>query len=307
MYSAAILEVLIASPSDTIAQRTIIRQAVFDWNASNARAFGMVLLPVLWETHSFPGLDGRPQGMINKQIVNDADILIATFWTRLGSPTGEADSGTVEEIARFRTDGRPVHIYFCETPVAPLSTDTAQVAAIRSYRDEISQAGLFSSYSTDDELRYKVRDDLTRRIHDMQQAGLVDRSSTTTTEHISDSDRAHATEAESVNPLEAMRAELQGYGARWETRYQGLDDYSVDSPHDLMHEVSAVLLDLIRRIGATDPNSSIIPQLQKIAIDASKWSSFRVYLDGGISFKELSDGCRQVVEATHSVIAKDWS
>jgi hypothetical protein len=79
MYSAAVLEVLIASPSDTVDQREIIRQAVFDWNVSNTRVFGVVLLPVMWETHSLPGLEGRPQGMINEQLVNDADILVATF------------------------------------------------------------------------------------------------------------------------------------------------------------------------------------------------------------------------------------
>ena len=306
MYSATVLDVLIASPSDTIAQREIIHDAVIDWNASNTRVFGVVLLPVMWETHSLPGFGGRPQGMINEQLVNDADILIATFWTRLGSPTGEAESGTVEEIARFRDNGRPVHLYFCEIPVAPLSADTAQIEAIRKYRDEISQAGLFSSYSTDGELRIKVRDDLTKRIHGMQRDGLIERPSSTTTVHISGSDQVHVIETESVSSFEGIRRGLQGYLASWEARYQSFDDYSVDSRHDLMRAVATVLFEIIRQLASITPNSPILPKLQEIATSASNWSTFRIYIDGGTTFNALATGCRLVLDAVRQVIGQDW-
>ena len=35
--------------------------------------------------------------ILNKQLVENCDILIGTFWTRLGTNTGMAESGTVEE------------------------------------------------------------------------------------------------------------------------------------------------------------------------------------------------------------------
>ena len=302
MYGSTVLDVLIASPSDTVSQREIIRQAVFEWNASNARAFGVVLLPVMWETHSFPGLEGRPQGMINEQLVNDADILIATFWTRLGSPTGEADSGTVEEINRFRDADRPVHIYFCLTPVAPLSTDSNQLEALKNYRDELSRAGLFASYSTDGELRIKVRDDLTRRIRDMQQRGLIERPSSTITVHVSDSDEVQATEAEALRPQEAVRRGLRGFVASWAAQYQSLDDYNVDSRHDLMRQVATVVFDAIRQVAAINPDDSILPKLESIATAANQWANFRVYIDGGVSFNELSNGCREVLDSLQRMI-----
>jgi hypothetical protein len=307
MYSATVLDVLIASPSDTVAQREVIRNAVIDWNASNTRVFGVVLLPVMWETHSLPGLGGRPQGMINEQLVNDADILIATFWTRLGSPTGEADSGTVEEINRFRTNGRPVHLYFCDGPVALLGIDASQVEAIQRYREEVSQAGLFSSYSTNDELRIKVRDDLTKRIHEMQEAGLVGRPDSTRTVHISDSDHVHADETEYVNQLDAIRQGLQGYLASWEAQYQSLDDYSVDSRHDLMRDVSVVLFEAIRQVATINPGAPILAQIQEIATAANNWSTFRTYIDGGVTFSQLSDGCRQVLDQLQQVIREEWN
>jgi hypothetical protein len=34
--------------------------------------------------------------------VESGDILMGVFWTRLGTPTGKAPSGTVEEIEHFR-------------------------------------------------------------------------------------------------------------------------------------------------------------------------------------------------------------
>jgi hypothetical protein len=306
MYSAAVLEVLIASPSDTVIQREIIRQAVIDWNVSNSQAYGVVLLPLMWETHSLPGLEGRPQGMINQQIVDAADILIATFWTRLGSPTGEADSGTVEEITRFRDDARPVHVYFCEIPVIPLSSDSAQIEALRNYRDGLWKAGLISSYGTNDELRIKVRDDLTKRIREMQTRGVIDSPTSTVTVHVSDSDQAYAAEAEAINLLEDTRRELRGYLASWEARYQSLDDYSIDSRHDLMHEAAASLFEVIRRIATFNPDSKVLPQLQRAAAAASNWSTYRVYMDGGRSFTELSNGLRQVLDEVQHIIDEDW-
>ncbi len=40
----------------------------------------------------------RPQEVINSAIVDKCDLLVGIFWTRIGSPSGEADSGTIEEI-----------------------------------------------------------------------------------------------------------------------------------------------------------------------------------------------------------------
>ena len=57
-----------------------------------------MLEPVGWETHSVPELGDRPQAIINRQILRESDLLIAVFWTRIGTATGAHPSGTVEEI-----------------------------------------------------------------------------------------------------------------------------------------------------------------------------------------------------------------
>lgn len=60
---------------------------------------GIVLLPVGWENDAYatyqPG--ERTQGILNKDMVNHCDIVVAVFRARLGTSSGEFESGTVEE------------------------------------------------------------------------------------------------------------------------------------------------------------------------------------------------------------------
>lgn len=60
---------------------------------------------------SGPAHARRPQEIINKQVLRNCDLLIAVFWTRLGTPTGGSTSGTVEEIREHIATGKPAMIY----------------------------------------------------------------------------------------------------------------------------------------------------------------------------------------------------
>ncbi len=142
MFTACVLNVLIASPSDTISDREAVRDAIREWNDFNASATAVVLLPLLWETHSTPQMGDRPQSILNKQLVNRADLLIALFWMRLGNPTGAADPGTVEEIREFMDQEKPVMIYFSEAPPGPvLNLDTTQIEAVKAFRPTLELKG----------------------------------------------------------------------------------------------------------------------------------------------------------------------
>jgi hypothetical protein len=98
---------MIGSPSDLGDERQAATDAINDWNAQHAAAEGVVLLPVKWETHAMPAVAIRPQEAINQQLVRDSDLLIGMFWTKLGTSTGVAESGTVEEIDEFVAAGKP--------------------------------------------------------------------------------------------------------------------------------------------------------------------------------------------------------
>lgn len=155
-YKATIIPVMIASPGDVAEEREAIREVIHDWNDVNASSQGIVLTPVGWETHSSPELGARPQELINERLLNECDLLIAVFWTRLGSPTGEASSGTVEEIEEHMASGKPAMLYFSSKPVAPESIDADQYAAVKDFKERVRDQGLIDEFDNLDHFRRKL-------------------------------------------------------------------------------------------------------------------------------------------------------
>ena len=141
-----IYRILIASPSDVIRERQIITESIYSWNATHSLDSAVILDPVRWETHSRPELGDRPQGIINKQLVQHCDLLIGAFWTRLGTNSGKATSGTVEEIEEIRKAGKPVLLYFSSAPVVPESLDIEQYKALTQYKASLKPHGLYGNY-----------------------------------------------------------------------------------------------------------------------------------------------------------------
>ncbi|QDV37593.1 hypothetical protein ElP_55330 [Tautonia plasticadhaerens] len=146
---------MIGSPGDATEERQAITDTILKWNAAN-KAQGLWVEPVKWETHSTPGLDGRPQGMINEELIPQSDCLIAIFRARAGSPTGKELSGTIEEIREFMRVGKYVVVYFFEGMVPIKGIDPDQIKLIHQFKEEIQQKGLTESYSTVDELQAKL-------------------------------------------------------------------------------------------------------------------------------------------------------
>jgi hypothetical protein len=142
---------MIGSPGDAVEERRAITEAVLRWNGIN-REKGIYIEPVKWETHATPGLQGRPQGMINAELVPISDILVAVFRSRAGSPTGRDISGTIEEIREFMRLGKYVVLYFYEGEVAIAKVDPGQLKTVNEFKQEIQQHGVTASYRNIDEL-----------------------------------------------------------------------------------------------------------------------------------------------------------
>jgi hypothetical protein len=158
---ATVLNVLIASPADVAAERDAVEDAVHEWTTYHHVSTGIVLHPVRWETHSYPAMGDRPQAIVNKQIVKSAHFLVGIFGHRLGTPTGAADSGTLEEIEEFRRTGRHVALYFSTAPV-PLDTDRTQSEALERYKATLQNEGIVFTFGSVDELRRLVTSHLPR-------------------------------------------------------------------------------------------------------------------------------------------------
>jgi len=153
--TAAVISVLIASPSDVRAERDIVERAIHLWNSVHFRESGVLLFPVRWETHCYPASGERTQAIVNRQIVDESDVLIGIFGVRLGTATGEAESGTLEEIERFRKAGKHVALYFSAAPI-PRDVKRDELEALEVYRREREKDSLLGTFSTAEELRQLI-------------------------------------------------------------------------------------------------------------------------------------------------------
>lgn len=155
-FAAKVVRILLASPSDLQQERAVATEAIYDWNTQHAEAESVVLLPVAWETHATPRSNVRPQQAINEQLVDKSDLLIGMFWTRLGTSTGVADSGTVEEIERFVAAGKPALLYFSGRPIEPDAFDHKQNRRLKDFKETTNRNALTATYNSLDNLRQLI-------------------------------------------------------------------------------------------------------------------------------------------------------
>jgi hypothetical protein len=153
---AHVVKVMIASPTDVGSERQIIREVIGEWNAIHTEERRVVLIPLSWEKDASPIMGERAQAIVNRQLLRDADLLIAAFWTRLGSPTGTAASGTVEEIEEHLAARKPAMLYFSRKPARLDRVDPGQYKALTEFKESCKQRGLIEEYDDGKDLRAKL-------------------------------------------------------------------------------------------------------------------------------------------------------
>ncbi|MTF40341.1 hypothetical protein [Cyanobacterium aponinum] len=161
--------VLIASPSDVTEEREIIRKEIARWNSINSESEKIILLPTGWETDATPDLSERGQAVINRQLIDDnkCDILIGVFWTRIGTPTPEAQSGTVEEIERALAEGKRCMVYFSDKAIPPSTMNNEQYERLKQYKQDLNKRGLTSQYKDTDDFKEQVSDHISKVVKEI--------------------------------------------------------------------------------------------------------------------------------------------
>ena len=159
-FNATVLRVMIASPGDVQAERSVVREVVSEWNSTDGSHANMMLMAIGWETDVAPEMGAAPQSIIDKRLRANADLVVGIFWTRLGTPTASYASGAVEEIEEHLKAGKPAMLYFSSAPASPDSIDAGQYQALKAFKDSCKTRGLFSTYSNVDDFRRKFSRDL---------------------------------------------------------------------------------------------------------------------------------------------------
>ncbi len=161
MQQGLIFRGFIASPSDVEEERDAAADEIAHWNGANSLARAAIIEPVRIETHARSALGAHPQEIINKQLLDRCDFLIAIFWSRLGTPTANEDSGTIDEIKEFAKLNGSEHVkLFFSNKDLPADHDRDQLRRLRDFKREMETQGLYCSFRDVDDFKSKLRDQL---------------------------------------------------------------------------------------------------------------------------------------------------
>ena len=140
-------QLLVSAPSDISEEIDIVKKVVNSFNYSIGKSNGVSILSVNWKDNSFPESGGQPQELLNKQIVDESDAVVAIFWTKFGSPTSKYDSGTEEEIEKMIDDGKQVFLYFCDKEVNIKTINYKQWEKIQNFKKKYENRGIYFTYN----------------------------------------------------------------------------------------------------------------------------------------------------------------
>ncbi len=161
--------VLIASPSDV--------EDGAGYRGSSHPKNGMTFIripamlcssPVRWETHTAPQFGSRPQEIINQAIVDNCDFLLGIFWTRIGTSTGTADSGTLEEIERVANAGKPVMLYFSKIGADPDQIDLTQLDRLQAFKQQTYANALTETFKSQMDFHDKLTRQLELKVRELE-------------------------------------------------------------------------------------------------------------------------------------------
>lgn len=173
-----VLSLFLASPSDVTEEREAAVRAVDEVNRS--QRIGVRIEVVRWETHSRPGIGQDAQDVINQQLAADYDIFLAVMWARVGTPTGRASSGTIEEYERALAkwlkapSALEMFVYFKDAPLAVSAIDPDQLAQVNAFKARVKGDGvLYRSFNDTADFEARLRLHLSQFVHAWHERGGV--------------------------------------------------------------------------------------------------------------------------------------
>lgn len=166
--------IFVASPSDVKVERDSLEEIIKEINLSTANNFGIKLELIRWESHVYPDFGLSSQEVINKQINDDYDIFIGIMWSKFGTPTKIAESGTKEEFLRayekWKMDEKSMKLmfYFKNSPIQMENIDFEQIQFIRDFKNELGEkGGLYWHYKDTEEFNQLLRIHINKVIGDL--------------------------------------------------------------------------------------------------------------------------------------------
>lgn len=169
MFIANCYNVMIVSPSDVVDERAIIGNCLYNWNDINGEAYNILFRVLDYQKNAHPDSGLHPQDSINIQLLKKADLVIAIFWTKIGSPTQKHVSGSAEEVLNHINNGKKALIYFNDEAVNPSKVDHEQYAKLIEFKNQLKSKCLYWQISSKAELESKLKDHIQQLANELKQ------------------------------------------------------------------------------------------------------------------------------------------
>ena len=209
---ATVLNIFVASPSDVSEERNCLDSVVSRVNSSFAKTCVRLEL-IRWEQDASPALGGDAQTVISDQLPTDYDVFVGIMWNTVGTQTGRAESGTIEEferaLERFEQDPESVRVMLYFKDSVPLSMgdiDPEQLKKVREFRSRIESKGLYHVFNDTNDFANAVHVHLTKLVMDHlpQEGGRVSPQSLADAQDVN----AHEEEEGLLELEETLEAEM---------------------------------------------------------------------------------------------------
>lgn len=162
MRNPTIYKVFVAGPSDVSKEIEITREVIENITTLTS-SLGIMFETFFWAEDATPGIASEAQERINTQ-ASGYDIFISIMGSKIGFPTKNYKSGTIEEIenaindsnsSKFRHDS--VLIYFKTIEFNSKSPNIRSLLEVQDFREKLGSRGiLFKDFSTEIELQNSI-------------------------------------------------------------------------------------------------------------------------------------------------------
>lgn len=156
--------VVLCGPGDVAKEISIAREVIAEWNHRNWEGLNCGIKDKHWNTDAVPSVEARGQSLINRDLIDSADIIVAIFWQRLGTPTGLHESGTVEEIRRAQARDIPVLLYFSKIEDTRSNPDPDQWDMLQAFEAQARVSALPWTFRSREDFRKRFGDHLHMKI-----------------------------------------------------------------------------------------------------------------------------------------------
>lgn len=164
--------VLLSSPGDAKPYCDIAREAIESINRTHSGPAGVELYTTDWRRDSVADSGAEPQALLNKQIVDDADVVLAIFNERFGTPTKNYGSGTEEEIRLGLESGKRVMVYFRILPKDLAPSPDAQPDEIAAFRNSLGQSALYKFFSGEADFEATITHDFESLVSELEHVSV---------------------------------------------------------------------------------------------------------------------------------------